>query len=398
MKGEWPVSESATSILREFVLPDVGEGLRDAEVVEWRVAQGDVVAESQIVVEVETAKSSVELPSPYAGVVAEILVQQGEMASVGSPLFRVRTEASEAATAVEESKESAISDDPAERMLVGRRPRVRAKPPVRRLARAAGVDLSAVPPTGNSGEVTREDLRRFLDGTESGVDSPRRVPVRGVRRETARAMVSSAFTAPHVTVFLDVDATRTMEYVRRLREDPAVAEHRPSPLVVVIRAMVRAAQRSPFANSRFDGDEILVFPQVNVGVAVATDRGLLVPVLHHAERMGIAETARAVRSAALRAREGALAQEDQHGGTISVTNIGVFGVDAGTPILPPGQTSIVALGAVRDRPWVVDGEVQVRKVATIAGSFDHRAVDGDTASRFLADVGAVLEEPALLLE
>jgi pyruvate dehydrogenase E2 component (dihydrolipoamide acetyltransferase) len=223
-----------------------------------------------------------------------------------------------------------------------------------------------------------------------------------VRKATANAMVGSAYSAPHVSVWTDVDATRTMELVKRLKASPDFADIKVSPLLIMARAVIWAVRRTPMVNAAWvDGDagaEIRVRHYVNLGIAAATPRGLLVPNVKDAQSMSMRELARALEKLTLTARDGKTTPSDQQGGTITITNIGVFGMDAGTPIINPGEAGIVAMGTIRQKPWVVDGEVRPRFVTTVAGSFDHRVVDGDGMSRFIADVASILEEPALLLD
>jgi pyruvate dehydrogenase E2 component (dihydrolipoamide acetyltransferase) len=283
---------------------------------------------------------------------------------------------------------------------------VLAKPPVRRLARDLGVDLAVLMGTGPQGSVTRDDVRsaaaddrsRSVEGNAyKGLEE--RIPVRGVRKATAAAMVASAFTAPHVTEFLQVDVTETMAALGRVRDLPEFADVKVSPLLFVARALLTAVARHPMINSSWDGaaQEIVVKRYVNLGIAVATERGLLVPSVKDAHAMTLAELARALDALAETARSGKATPADLSGGTITITNVGVFGVDAGTPILTPGEAGIVAFGAIRDMPWVVDGQLAVRKVTTLSLSFDHRIVDGELGSAVLRDVGSMLEDPVRLV-
>jgi pyruvate dehydrogenase E2 component (dihydrolipoamide acetyltransferase) len=292
------------------------------------------------------------------------------------------------------------------------RPRARAKPPVRRLARDLGVDLGRLAGSGPEGSVTRDDVERA-----AGEEHPRpeaadlsqrqaaepaadeRIPVRGVRKHTAAAMVASAFTAPHVTEFLQVDVTETMAAVRRTRDLPEFAGVKVSPLLFVAKALLVAAQRHPMINSSWDeaAQEIVVRRRVNLGIAVAAERGLLVPNVKGAEGLPLAGLARAIEQLAATARIGKTTPAELAGGTITITNVGVFGVDAGTPILMPGEAAILAFGQVRDLPWVVSGELAVRKVTTLSLSFDHRVVDGELGSAVLRDVGSMLEDPVRML-
>ncbi len=432
----------------EFRLPDVGEGLTEADIVSWKVKPGDTVAVNDTIVEIETAKSLVELPCPYAGVVAGLLVEEGATVEVGTPIIAVETEPAAAGPAVvEERREPAASERGSTRMavLVGygvktttasRRPRRTAvspapapaaatappstrplaKPPVRKLAKALGIDLSTVTPTGRHGEVTRQDLetsvtpppRDHAPGVGDhapgvGDHAPQvadhagqtRIPVKGVRRATAQAMVASAFTAPHVTEWVQVDVTRTMKLVERLRGDRTFEGVRVSPLLLVAKAVLVAARRNPGVNASWDeaAGEIVVHGAVNLGIAAATPRGLLVPNVKAADRLSLRDLAGALADLTTTAREGRTPPADLADGTLTITNVGVFGVDGGTPILNPGEAMILAAGQVRPMPWVHKGRVRVRQVMTLAVSFDHRLVDGDLGSRFLADVAAVLEHP-----
>jgi len=435
-----------------FTLPDVGEGLTEAEIVTWKVAPGDTVAINDVICEIETAKSLVELPSPHAGTVGEILVAEGVTVEVGSPIITFVTDAPDAAPAAAPAAPAA--DEGSGSVLVGygsgggatsrrRKPAERpvrssvgviAKPPIRKLARDLGVELTEVTPTGADGEVTRDDVVKHAEqasvfrniqtpewgdvreetvpapasapaGLARGIrpdDRTESIPVKGVRKATSSAMVQSAYSAPHVTVWKEVDATRTMELVKRLKASPDFADIRVSPLLIMARAVIWAARRTPMVNAAWvdtaDGAEISVRHYVNLGIAAATPRGLLVPNIKDAQDLGMKDLARALNRLTLTAREGKTTPADQQGGTITITNIGVFGMDAGTPIINPGEAGIIAMGTIAQKPWVVDGEVRPRWVTTVAGSFDHRVVDGDGMSRFVADVASILEEPALLVD
>jgi 2-oxoisovalerate dehydrogenase E2 component (dihydrolipoyl transacylase) len=282
-----------------------------------------------------------------------------------------------------------------------------AKPPIRKLAKDLGVDLSRVAPTGPIGDITRDDVIREasqvtvfrnIQTPEWPADREDRIPVKGVRKAIASAMVQSAFQAPHVSVFVDVDASRTMEYVKRLKASPDYAGVKVSPLLIMAKAMIWAVRRNPSVNAQWTDDEIIVKHYVNLGIAAATPRGLIVPNVKEAQAMSMLELATAIEQLTLTARDGKTQPAEMQAGTITITNIGVFGMDTGTPILNPGEVAIVALGTIKQKPWVVDGEVRPRFVTTIGASFDHRVVDGDVASRFLADVASIIEEPALLLE
>jgi len=287
--------------------------------------------------------------------------------------------------------------------------RPRSTPPVRKLARDLGIDLQLVPGTGPGGLITREDVQNFTGGAEATSAEPTgpaatgeretRTPIKGVRKFTAAAMVQSAFTAPHVTEFLTIDVTATMELLARLRASKAFEGYKLTPLTIAAKAVLIALRNNPTLNSRWDEarQEIIQFNYVNLGIAAATPRGLTVPNIKDADRLTLRELATALSDLTDTARAGKTSPSDLSGGTLSITNIGVFGIDAGTPILNPGEAAIVALGAVRKAPWVVDDEIAVRQVMSLSLSFDHRLVDGEQGSRFLADLGAILSDPAMVL-
>lgn len=534
--------------VREFLLPDPGEGLTEAEIVTWRVAVGDVVKVNDIVVEIETAKSLVELPIPWAGTVAALLAPEGATVEVGSAIIAIDdplyagpppsasgpAAASSSLTAMagnlvggaDSSTPStslgamaakldgggagagpatggttAGADETVAEGLIGgatstgrtavlvgygikqteavRRPRrkdelartvarppdkegghieqppsahmgglvaahapevrrdtrmltelapvvaplapapgapVLAKPPVRKYAKDLGVDLAQVPtPTGI---VTRADIDAYIHGGApdetvtaaayaSGMPSradargETRVPIKGVRKMTAAAMVGSAFTAPHVTEWIMVDVTRTMELVDRLKADKEFKDVKVTPLLVLAKAMCLAVRRHPEINAAWDeaAQEIVVKHYVNLGIAAATPRGLIVPNIKDADLMTMHELAQALGELTATAREGRTQPAQMSGGTITITNVGVFGVDSGTPIINPGESAIMAFGAIRKQPWVItnaagEDEIAVRQVTNLALSFDHRLVDGELGSRYLATVAAILEDPA----
>jgi 2-oxoisovalerate dehydrogenase E2 component (dihydrolipoyl transacylase) len=499
--------------VKQFKLPDVGEGLTEADIVTWRVKPGDRVAVNQVIVEIETAKSLVELPSPFDGVVTDLLVPEGQTVDVGTPIISVdvaadagaggpgshgeapaagRTPAGASPTtqaegavldevnepsagsqAVEDlvpsppeegASEPGIEGSPApkiERQAVlvgygvklgtttrrarkggnargdsgaGRPPvkqvgpelgtdgngsaagtgtseRPMAKPPVRKLAKDLGVDLAALTGSGPEGAITREDVQAAAAGPPAVPAAPaqpalavvaggeERIPIRGVRKHTAAAVTASAFTAPHVTEFLQIDMTETMSAVQRLRELPEFEGWRPSPLLLVAKALMVAVARHPMINSAWDesAQEIVVKHYVNLGIAAATSRGLLVPNIKNAHALSLPGLARALSELAATARDGKTPPADLARGTITITNVGVFGVDTGTPILTPGEAAILALGQVKEAPWVHEGALAVRQVTTLALSFDHRIVDGDLGSAVLRDVGAMLTDPLRMI-
>jgi 2-oxoisovalerate dehydrogenase E2 component (dihydrolipoyl transacylase) len=451
--------------LKEFKLPDVGEGLTEADIVSWHVKPGDQVEVNQIIVEIETAKAVVELPSPWDGTVTRLLADEGQTVDVGVPIIAIDVAASpdfsERSPLPAPATEPAPSGEPPDQpqpdkpqrqaVLVGYgvkdssttrrarktapaiaaaagRPetaevptgpqspvpavsaaRALAKPPVRRLAKDLGVSLAELAGSGPGGSVTRDDVQRAAGDTTArsvvvvqngaGTGREERIGVRGVRKHMAAAMVASAFTAPHVTEFLQVDVTETMAALRRVRDLPEYAGIRVSPLLFVARALLAAVARHPLINSSWDGDaeEIVVKHYVNLGIAVAAERGLIVPNIKDAEALTLPGLARALQALSETARAGHATPADLAGGTITITNVGVFGVDSGTPILSPGETGILAFGQVKDTPWVVDGQLTVRQACTLSLSFDHRIVDGALGSAVLRDVGAMLEDPIRIL-
>ncbi|WP_329182458.1 dihydrolipoamide acetyltransferase family protein [Streptomyces sp. NBC_01477] len=450
---------------REFRMPDVGEGLTEAEILKWYVAVGDTVTDGQVICEVETAKAAVELPIPYDGVVSEIRFDEGTTVDVGTAIIVVDAGAGTreddvpppAAQPVAPA-EPAPAAAPAKReaVLVGygvapssttRRARKQpagpaavngtaapaapappsdaaattgtraaerplAKPPVRKLAKDLGIDLATVVPTGPNGVVTRDDIRAAAappaalppaaaQGAPAFAAGERetRTPIKGVRKATAQAMVASAFTAPHVTEFVTFDITRTMKLVQELKEDRAFTGLKVGPLLLVAKALLIAIRRNPQVNSAWDeaAQEIVHKSYVNLGIAAATPRGLIVPNIKDAQDKTLPELASALGDLVATAREGKTSPADMQAGTVTITNVGVFGVDTGTPILNPGESAILAFGAVKLQPWVHKGKVKPRHVTTLALSFDHRLVDGELGSKVLADVAAVLEEPKRLI-
>lgn len=478
--------------MSEYLLPDVGEGLTEAEIVSWKVKVGDEIKINDVVVEIETAKSLVELPSPYAGVVSALLVPEGETVPVGTPIIRVDDGVAAPAGPVVEPAEAMDLSNPAAtgggegESLVGRNKaerapirrarrrtipeaagvhaakadvhdvfnagapqqhdevmhlvdavtsdipeedsapeappvvepvetRALAKPPVRKLAKDLGVDLATITPSGPNGTISRADVEGAVGMPAQYAGSPRdvaapaqpgrleewREPIKGVRKMMGQAMVQSAFTAPHVTEWITVDVTRTMDFVQRLKARREFAEVKVSPLLVLAFACIRAIRRTPVINSRWDeqAQEIVFKRGVNLGIAAATPRGLVVPNIKHADDLSLLELAEALGDLTATAREGRTQPAEMSGGTFTITNVGVFGVDAGTPIINTGESAILAFGATNRRPWVVADEagnesLEIRDVCTLALSFDHRHVDGESGSRFLADVAAIMEDPA----
>ena len=505
----------------QFNLPDPGEGLVEAEIVTWKVKVGDEVKVNDIVVEVETAKSLVELPIPWAGTVTEILAEEGTTVEVGSPIIVIdtgdgggkpATDAGGQAAATGPNGEEAAAggdtsgtatpgtqaapgestpEEPREAMLVGYGPsagatqrRARksaapggdatqaepepeqpkgpalAKPPVRKYAKDKGVDLKAVTPTREDGVITRADVDAHLAGgtgaaaaaasataATAGAAAPTaaapapagapaaqaaqtpvtagdaagapaysppvfdrsgeretRTPVKGVRKMTAQAMTGSAFTAPHVTEFITVDVTATMELVERLKNDREFRGLKISPLLILAKALCLAVKRNPGMVAVWDeaAQEIVQKNYVNLGIAAATPRGLIVPNIKDADLMNLRQLAEAMANLIETARSGRTQPSEMSGGSITITNVGVFGVDTGTPIINPGESAIVAFGAVRRQPWVVTAaegteEIVPRWITQLAVSFDHRLIDGELGSKFLADLAALMEDPSRAL-
>ncbi|MET8305537.1 dihydrolipoamide acetyltransferase family protein [Micromonospora sp. NPDC005173] len=484
------------SRIKEFNLPDLGEGLTEGEILSWLVKVGDTIELNQPIVEVETAKAAVEIPAKWAGQVHAIFHPEGTTVEVGTPIIAIDTDpgagplAEPSTTATpggslptpSAASLAAVEVAPAEGMvepgliggpapggrtavLVGygprttsakRRPRkggvpaqaeatpapapvapapqpaavptpgqngqgaplagglVLAKPPVRKLAKDLGVDLRTLTGSGPLGSITREDVQQAASGAVAaaepiavtsaatsaasfGADREQRIPVKGVRKLTAENMSRSAFTAPHVTEFLTVDVTRAMKALDRLRDRREWRDVRVSPLLLVAKAVLLAVKRHPMVNSTWAGDEIVVKEYVNLGIAAATERGLIVPNVKDAGRLSLRELADALTDLVQTAKSGRTSPADMSGGTLTITNVGVFGVDTGTPILPPGESAILAFGAVREMPWVHKGKVKARQVTTLGLSFDHRIIDGELGSKFLRDIGDFLADPEAAL-
>lgn len=459
-----------------FLLPDVGEGLVEAEIVAWKVAVGDVVTLNQPLVDIETAKATVELPSPFAGRVVSLHGQVGEIMAVHSPLitFDVGESSGAAPAAAPAGATSVVSEngdgaepttasDKREAVLVGygvanedgvatrthrRRPAStpaagtpasaspspetsrpprspRCTPPVRLYAKQHGIDLAGLVGTGREGLITRRDVEQAISGAPAAGASARvgvvasgptttsrfvgrdieswstgaaeeRIPVRGVLRSMAEAMTSSAFSAPHAAVWMRVDVTKTVELLASLKERPTTSSVRLSPLTMVAMALCDAARHYPGINSSFDAaaGEVVVRRRVNLGIAADTPRGLIVPNIKDADQLDLLSMARALGDLVSTARAGTTTPADMTGTTLTITNVGPFGVDAAMPILPPGTGAIVAVGRFAKAPWVVDDEIVVRHVTELAMSFDHRQIDGALASRVIAHVAHFLEDPA----
>ncbi len=461
--------------IREFKMPDVGEGLTEAEILKWYVQPGDTVTDGQVVCEVETAKAAVELPIPFDGTVHELRFPEGTTVDVGQVIISVNVGgAGPAETPAPAAPAAAPAPEAEEPEPQGRQPvlvgygvaasstkrrarkttveapaaapvsapvsvpeqlnghggvataaRPLAKPPVRKLAKDLGVDLATVTPTGPDGIITREDVHAAaapapavaapapvaapVTAPAVAAEAPAvavsaearetRIPIKGVRKATAAAMVGSAFTAPHVTEFVTFDITRTMKLVEELKSDKDMAGLRVNPLLLIAKAVLVAAKRNPDINAAWDeaNQEIVLKHYVNLGIAAATPRGLIVPNIKDAHAQTLPELSKSLSELVATAREGKTTPAAMQGGTFTITNVGVFGVDTGTPILNPGESAILAVGAIKLQPWVHKGKVKPRQVTTLALSFDHRLVDGELGSKFLADVAAILEQPKRLI-
>ena len=395
-----------------FHLPDAGEGLTEAEIVRWLVEPGDSVSVNQMVVEIETAKATVELPIPWAGVVSEIHEEIGAIVPVGARVISIETQVQsqrdpvlvgygvkEGASLTRRSRKQTPTDSPME--LTPNPNRVTAKPLVRKLAKDKGIDLSTLIGTGPNGEVTREDIQAAIGGgvvppSVSDDHAGERIPVRGVQRLMAEAMVASAFTAPHVTEWVEVDMSRTLEVVDKIKTR---SNERITPFVLVSAALIRAAQKYPRINSSWidtkEGADVLIHPNIHLGFATDTSKGLLVPVVRNANADNPIALSASITTQMNKARDGSASPSDLTGGTITVTNVGVFGVDGGTPIITPGQAAILAMGRIMHKPWVVDDSIVIRPIMQLTFSFDHRIIDGALGSRALASVASYLADPAL---
>ena len=464
--------------MKNYCMPDPGEGLTEGEVVSWQVSPGDTVKINDVLCEVETAKSIVELPSPFAGTVAKLCAEPGETVAVGAPLVTIddgsedepeflvghvtaepgrrRRRRRGAAVSTERAREEGVDTHPEQSVSepqhdaeakpeqrltesasrqdpprMDRTAHILAKPPARRLAADLGIDLSQVTGTGPQGAVTRSDVkaaahdgaaaagdagascgdaelanlsvmsRRLLGGAPTEPDGhTRKVPVRGVRKVTAKAVKESLDTKALVTAFLTCDVTPTMELVNRLRADRRFKGLRVSPLTVWCKAVCLAMGRTPVINAAWDdaADQIVFRDHINLGIAAATPRGLMVPVVRDAQDMTMLELATEITRIVAIAKEDKLQPPDYADGTFSITNVGVFGLDAGTPVVNRTESAILVLGALARRPWVVgtgdDERVVPRWVTTMSLGFDHRLIDGEQGSTFLHDVAEILSDPA----
>ncbi len=431
----------------DFLLPDLGEGLAEAEIISWHVRVGDHVDVDQVIVEVETAKAAVEVPVPYAGAVAEIHARPGAVVTVGQPLITITADEPAAGFrepgAVTPGPAAAAAAEASGNVLIGygtsparggprgrrtpRRPAVPApaalapaapapaapapagdpgrrgpvpviSPLVRKMAREAGLDLASVTGTGPSGLVRREDVRRAL--AEHAAAPPagageKRIPLRGARRAAADKLTRSRREIPEATVWVDVDATGLLAARQDLNADRA----RPpvSLLALLARFALLGLRRYPELNARIDGGDIVLPDHVHLGFAAQAEQGLVVPVLRDAHRLSTRELSAALTARTAAARGGRLTPAELTGGTFTVNNYGVFGVDGSAAIINYPEVAILGLGRVIDRPWVVDGQVTVRKMGELTLAFDHRVCDGGTAGGFLRYVADCVESPVSAL-
>jgi len=435
-----------------FVLPDLGEGLQEAELVAWHVAEGDHVVADQPLVSVETEKAVVEVPSPQSGRVARLCAQPGERVKVGAALVSIKTAggAPEAgkrrevlvgygpeeegskrrrrkrlgkAGAAEEEPEPEPEPAPVAAAPAPATPgrKALATPPVRKLAREMSVDIDSLNGSGPDGRVTREDVMAAAEGGGAPADretvatvtplqpvqrrgsaaagpAEERIPVRSIRRVIAERMVRSYSEIPHVTEWLQVDATELMRLRGDLSNAPEAEGAKISPLAVLVKALIAALRKHPMINSSWDGatNEIILKHVYHIGIATDTERGLLVPVIRDADQLNVFDIAREVARLAGAARDGSISAQELSGSTITITNVGSFGMESGTPIINFPESAILATGAITKRPWVVGDDIAVRSVMTLALSFDHRIIDGAEAGRFLRYLGDLVEKPARL--
>jgi pyruvate dehydrogenase E2 component (dihydrolipoamide acetyltransferase) len=432
------MTSAAASGARTFALPDLGEGLTEAEILTWRVAEGDVVGVDDVVVEVETAKAAVEVPCPHAGRVVALHGAVGDVIAVGQPLVSIEPPADPTTRAAQtlrneeragsgavlvgygtshgaarrrrraahtdvrepvavrpESDAGPTADDTDATGRDRAAPRV-ISPVVRRLARDRGLDVAGLRGSGPAGVVLRRDVEAALDApVDQRDDGEIRIQLRGIRRAAADKLARSRREIPDVTTWVDVDATGLIEARDALRSsnpDSAVGV-----LALLARFVVAGLRRYPELNARVDGEEIVQFPYVNLGFAAQTERGLVVPVVRDAHHKSTLELAEELGRLTALARNGKLEPHDLTGGTVTLNNYGVFGVDGSTPIINHPEAALLGFGRIVDKPWVVDGELAVRKVTQLSLTFDHRVCDGGTAGGFLRFVADCVERPLGLL-
>ena len=408
---------------RDFLLPDLGEGLEEAELVSWKVAEGDTVALNQPLAEVETAKALVEIPSPFAGTIAKLHAGEGEVVKVGAPLvtFEVDAPADDGGNGSTPPRRQAVlvgygpapDEEPSATVTAAggrdgaagptdkeRAAKVKATPVVRKLAKELGVDLASVTASGPGGRITREDVEAAASQAGATASADRtpvtgrgdeRVPVRGVRKAVAEHMTASWREIPQVTTFLTADFTHVLTYRDELRA--ARPDAKVSVLAIVARALGEVVREHRAVNASWAGEEIVLRSEFHLGVATDTEHGLMVPVVRDADRMGIGDLAVAIAEAAEAARTRKAAPEQLTGSTITISNVGSFGAEYGTPIINPPEAAILALGLVKPTPVVVDGEIEARPAAVLSLTFDHRVLDGAQAGRALRALADLVESP-----
>ena len=400
-----------------FLLPDLGEGLTEAEIVTWHVQTGDTVTVDQPIVEVETAKAVVEVPVPFAGRVTALHGQPGDVVAVGEPLLTVDTAESgnvlvgygTSSGHRRRHRATRSSGDSSVPPRNGRLPV--ASPLIRQLARSAGLDLTTIRGSGRGGLITRQDVDAAINARQAGpaavpepapaVPEPRRpsasrgvirIPIRGLRKSVADKLSRSRREIPEATVWVDVDATEMLRLRAALNADESAPKI--SLLALLSRFTILALRRHPELNARIEGDEIVMGPSVHLGFAAQTDRGLMVPVVRDAQVHTLEQLAVAVAERTRRARDGTLGPAELTGGTFTVNNYGVFGVDGSAAIINHPEAAILGIGRIIQRPWVVDGQVVPRQMTELTLAFDHRVCDGGTAGGFLRFIADCVESPA----
>lgn len=398
-----------------FLLPDLGEGLTEAEIVAWHVQVGDIVAVDQDVVEVETAKAVVEIPVPFAGRVAQLHAEPGELLAVGDPLITVSDDQADGesgnvligygTTGARQRRRRPARDEPS--VSATARPPV-VSPIVRRLARNAGIDLTTIRGSGRDGLITRQDVDKAIGvlsaapaggspatAPVTGSEEVARIPIQGVRKIAADKLSRSRREIPEATVWVDADATELLRLRATLNADDS--EPRISLLALLSRFAILGLRRHPELNAKIDDDVIVMGSSVHLGFAAQTDRGLLVPVIADAHACTLEQLSAALARCTLRARKGTLGPAELTGGTFTINNYGVFGVDGSAPIINHPEVAILGIGRIIERPWIVNGELAARHLTQLTLAFDHRVCDGQTAGGFLRFVADCVESPARIL-
>ncbi|OZE89779.1 branched-chain alpha-keto acid dehydrogenase subunit E2 [Rhodococcoides fascians] len=412
--------------MQVFLLPDLGEGLTEAEIVEWKVKPGDTVTIDQVVVEVETAKASVEVPCPFEGVVGELHAAEGTSLAVGAPLISITGGAVADTPAAHEryrEEERAGSGNVLIGYGTGHGPTGRRRrashvsgnstqttnfhshapkvlsPIVRSMALQGGLDLASIDVAGSHGVITRADVERALAGSAdaSSPEGVTRIPITGIRKTIADKLSRSRTEIPEATVWVDVDATALLQARRDL--DASVDGVKVTLLAVLAKLTMIALSKFPELNSTVDtaAGEILRYENVGLGIAAQTDRGLMVPVVPQADKADLKELSERLAELTELARTGSLPAARLSGGTFTLNNYGVFGVDGSAAIINHPEAAILGIGRIIDRPWVVDGQLAVRKVAQLSLAFDHRVCDGGVAGGFLRTVADFVENPVVAL-